>query len=431
MATGSFRVKTNNNWNAIYYRFKQSQIFDIECSTGLKIPNKRWSTTKSEVLPTKDFNIDKINLDLKDLDRFIIGEYNNDLKTGVTFNSKWLKEKINKFFNRETKNESSDKLTFFTNYINSFIEEAKTKKTRNNTPIKPRTIQHYNTTLSKVKSFEEFKGIKLRISDIDLKFHNSFIEYLDKQQNLNPNTIGGYVDDIKLMINNADRKGIEINKEVKLNEFYTPSNKTKDIYLKEEEINKIFNHKFDLDYLDNARDWFIIGLQTGLRISDFLKLSNKNLVDGFIEKNTLKTDFPVIIPIHEQVQFILDKRNGKFPREISDQKFNDYIKKVCEEVGIDEEVEGARMDEITIKKDGKKEIIFRKKTGIYKKYELVSSHICRRSFATNLYGKIDTLTIMKITGHKTEAQFLNYIKITPKEYAEKLKAYWKNASKTQ
>jgi hypothetical protein len=35
---------------------------------------------------------------------------------------------------------------------------------------------------------------------------------------------------------------------------------------------------------------------------------------------------------------------------------------------------------------------------------------------------------MKITGHKTEAQFLSYIKITPKEYAEKLKAYWKNAA---
>ena len=429
MATGSFRVKTNNDWNTIYYRFKQSQIFDIECSTGLKIPNKRWSTTKSEVLPTKDFNSEKVNLDLKDLDRFIIGEYNNDLKASVTFNSKWLKEKINKFFNRETKNESSDKLTFFTNYINSFIDESKTKKTRNNTLIKPRTIQHYNTTLIKVKSFEEFKGIKLKISDIDLKFHNSFIEYLEKQQKLNPNTIGGYVDDIKLMINNADKKGIEINKEAKLNEFYTPTNKTKDIYLKEEEINKIFNHKFDLDYLDNSRDWFIIGLRTGLRISDFLKLTNKNLVDGFIEKNTIKTDFPVIIPIHEQVQFILDKRNGKFPREISDQKFNDYIKKVCEEVGISEEVEGARMDEIITKKDGKKEIIYRKKTGMYKKHELVSSHICRRSFATNLYGKIDTLTIMKITGHKTEAQFLSYIKITPKEYAEKLKAYWKNAPK--
>lgn len=428
MATGSYRVKTNNDWNTIYYRFKNSKEFDLECSTGLKAPNKRWSSSKQEVLPTKDIDTDKLNLTLKDLDTFILNTYNNEIKTTTLFNSRWLKEKINKFFNKETYNSEIDKTIFFTNYIDSFIEESKTKKTRNNTIIKPRTVQHYNTTLNKIKAFEKFTNTKLKITDIGLKFHSNFIDFLEKQQKLNPNTIGGYIDDIKLMVNNAYKKGIEINKETKLSEFYTPSNKTKDIYLNEDEINKIFNHQFESDYLDNARDWFIIGLRTGLRISDFLKLTKKNIVDGFIEKNTIKTDFPVIIPIHEQVQFILDKRNGKFPREISDQKFNDYIKIVCKEVKINDLVEGAKMTEVKVLKNGKEEIIFRKKAGRFKKYELVTSHICRRSFATNLYGKIDTLTIMKITGHKTESQFLSYIKITPKEYAEKLKEYWKKTS---
>lgn len=235
------------------------------------------------------------------------------------------------------------------------------KKTRNNSIIKPRTIQHYITTLNKVKSYEGFHNLKLKITDVDLKFHSNFIVFLEKQQKLNPNTIGGYIDDIKLIINNADKKGIKTNREVKLNEFYTPSNKTRDIYLNESEIDSIFNHDFELDYLDNARDWFIIGLRTGLRISDFLKLSKENIVDGFIEKDTLKTDFPVIIPIHEQVQYILNKRNNKFPREISDQKINVYIKKICQEVGINEIVEGAKMDELVIENNGKKEKIYRKK----------------------------------------------------------------------
>ena len=48
--------------------------------------------------------------------------------------------------------------------------------------------------------------------------------------------------------------------------------------------------------------------------------------------------------------------------------------------------------------------------------------------ATNHYGKLDTLTIMKITGHKTESQFLKYIKITPREYALKLKKYWEKVN---
>jgi len=157
-------------------------------------------------------------------------------------------------------------------------------------------------------------------------------------------------------------------------------------------------------------------------------LSKDYLVDGFIYKQTLKTDYPVIIPIHDQVKAILEKRNGEFPRQISDQKFNDYIKIICEKIGLNEIVDGAKITEMKIKENGKTVKIHRKNFGKFPKHELVSSHICRRSFATNLYGKIDTLTIMKITGHKTESQFLAYIKITPREYAEKLKAYWKGVA---
>jgi integrase len=157
-----------------------------------------------------------------------------------------------------------------------------------------------------------------------------------------------------------------------------------------------------------------------------LSLTEKVVIDEFIEIRNKKTDFPVIIPLHKNVVSILAKRNGKFPRQISDQNFNDYIKIVAEKSGITEIVEGSKVTEVTIKVNGKEEIIHRKVYGKYAKNLLVSSHICRRTFATLLYGKIDTLTIMKITGHKTEKQFLDYIKITPKEYAERLRAHWSN-----
>lgn len=428
MATGRFRIKTNNEWNTIFYRFKDSNLFDLECSIGLQIPNNRWSESKQEVLPTTDVNDTEINNKLKELNAYIRKKYGNAVLKAETINLNWLKEKINIFFNRITANEEVNASIFFTNYISAFIEDSKIKKTRKNTTIKPRTIQHYTTTLNKLIAFEEFTRSKIKLTDITLKFHTKFVAFLESQQKLNPNTIGGYIDDIKLFCNNADKKDFEISKEFKLSEFYSPSNKTNDIYLKEEEINAIYNSVFEQDYLDNARDWFVIGLRTGFRISDFLKLTKKNLIDGFIEKQTLKTDFPVIIPIHDQVENILSKRNGQFPRQISDQKFNDYIKIICEKVGLTEIVEGAKIIAVEVKENGKKKTIHRKQFGKFPKYELVTSHICRRSFATNLYGKIDTLTIMKITGHKTESQFLSYIKITPKEYAEKLKNYWKNSA---
>jgi integrase len=43
------------------------------------------------------------------------------------------------------------------------------------------------------------------------------------------------------------------------------------------------------------------------------------------------------------------------------------------------------------------------------KYRFISTHIMRRSFATNYYGKIETPILMHITGHTKESTFLSYI----------------------
>jgi hypothetical protein len=44
--------------------------------------------------------------------------------------------------------------------------------------------------------------------------------------------------------------------------------------------------------------------------------------------------------VNEMVTEILNKRNGDFPRKISAQRYNTYIKIVCEKAGINEIVEG-------------------------------------------------------------------------------------------
>ena len=432
MATGRYKLQKDNDWNAIFFRFKQGKQFDVISSIGIEVPRGRWSDAKQEILATPLVEYKKVNVKLKEFNTFIIKEYENSKLSDELdiINSKWLKERIETFFVRESKDEDVNKKLYFTNFIESFISESLTRKTRKNTLLKPRTIQHYQTTLNKITDFENYTGKKVNLSNVDLNFHSHFIHFLENITTLNPNTIGGYIDDIKLFCRNAELKGLKISNEHKLKEFYSPSNNTQDIYLTEAEINKIHNVQLDQDYLDNARDWLIIGLRTGLRISDLLSLSSKDLNEEFIELRNKKTDYPVIIPLHENVVEILAKRNGAFPRKISDQNFNLYIKTVANTAGLKEIVEGGKTSEIKVKVNGKEVTIHRKVMGVYPKYELVSSHICRRTFATLLYGKIDTLTIMKITGHQTERQFLGYIKITPKEYAEKLKAYWKSLKAT-
>ena len=184
--------------------------------------------------------------------------------------------------------------------------------------------------------------------------------------------------------------------------------------------NKVYNYDFSKSLrLDNVRDLFIIGLRTGLRVSDFLQLKNIDINKGFIEIETTKTKETVIIPLHNQVKEIIKKSSNKLPRTISDQNFNLYIKEICKDVGITETVKGAIVNPETN----------RKEVGHYEKYKLVSSHTCRRSFASNLYGNLPNMVIMSITGHKTETSFLKYIKITKKENAETLKRYWANQQK--
>ena len=59
------------------------------------------------------------------------------------------------------------------------------------------------------------------------------------------------------------------------------------------------------------------------------------------------------------------------------------------------------------------------------KYELITTHTARRSFATNqfLLG-VPSITIMAMTGHRTEKSFMKYIKVTKREHATIMRSFW-------
>lgn len=160
------------------------------------------------------------------------------------------------------------------------------------------------------------------------------------------------------------------------------------------------------DYLDNARDWLLISCFTGQRVSDYLDFNSSMITideDGthYIEFIQKKTNTKMGLPLLNKVLEILDKRSGEFPRKISEQKFNKYIKEVGRIAGIDEIIYHGKTGKI----EGKTRKVFAE----YPKYEFFTSHIGRRSFASNFYGKIPTTHILVFTGHTTEKQLLTYI----------------------
>jgi len=141
-----------------------------------------------------------------------------------------------------------------------------------------------------------------------------------------------------------------------------------------------------------------------------------------LEFTQKKTDKEMVVPLHKKVLEILGKRNGEFPHSISDQKYNDYIKEVCKLAKINELIEGKLSK--NIEKDKKKKKKIRRVSGTYSKYELISSHAGRRSFATNFYGTIPTTYLINVTGHSSEAMFLNYIGKSNKDLAMEIVNYF-------
>ena len=439
MASINFKININskNEHTKIYVRFRGDK-FDCETPTNIVINKKEWSESKQKLKSTasNDNYRNDINNKLDELKSKINNQYNIDYSQGASIDTTWLKEVINNFHNQPTNNAENNK-SFLTTAASNYISGLSNKRNkRTGLPLNIRTIQDYENSLKKLILFEEWQKKKVKLDSTDLNFYDKFTEYLRVIDILGENTIGGIITNIKTFLSFAEIKGLKVHQAFKTSDFYSPSFKPEDIYFNESEIDEIRKHPFKKDgYLDNARDWLIIGVWTGLRVSDLLHITKKDIKNNFIDNKNFKTKIPVTIPIHPYVEEILKKRNGDFPREINEQNFNDYIKLVAKEVGFTEKIKGSKMTLITDEKGEPKlnqegEKMYRKKPGIFHKYELVTTHICRRSFASNLYGKIDTLTIMKITGHQTEKQFLEYIKITPKHHAKKLSELWAELYKT-
>ena len=270
----------------------------------------------------------------------------------------------------------------------------------------------YRRMLKDLKEFEQLKKVRLTFDKIDIDFHNEFVHYLESK-NYAPNTVGARIRGLKTFMNAAYERNLHNNLDYKKKAFTKPSEETKNIYLNEEELAEIY--QLDLSTskkLDHVRDWFLIAAYTGLRFSDLERLSKDNINDSSIEIKTKKTGKTVVVPISPIIKSILDKYDDMLPKMISNQKFNEYIKEVAKRAKIDEDI----LIEET------KGTLKVQKTE--KKYNLVSAHTARRSFATNAFlAGVPTIQIMKLTGHSTEKAFLSYIKISEHENAIKLQLH--------
>ncbi len=405
MASIKFIVKGNSDTSTIYVRFKEGRLIDLTAKTNYIINTNDWSNSKGQPKHLKSPELKTLNGKLVKLSSDLLSHY-NDTHNKLEINTQWLKDFINP---PQQINEVSNKLIEFIDYYN----DIKAKD------IKESTLKRNKATRNLIYKFQVENKSDFLIKDVDINFILKFEQFcLNKKYS--PNYVGRAIKYLKTICFNAKHNDIEINSKVDLIKPTKPE-KVEKIYLTPEELTIIANKNYDTESLNNAKDWLIISCETGQRVSDFMRF-NKEMIryenkKPLIEFTQVKTNKIMTVPLSKKVMEILKKRGGEFPYKISDQKYNEYIKDVCRIAEINEKVKGSII-EVSEKKEK------RKKSGTFEKWELVTSHIGRRSFATNNYGKIPTSLLIGATGHSTEKMFLEYIGKTDTQKAIQLAEYF-------
>lgn len=385
----------------------------LKIYTGISVEPKYWSKKAHSVRQTPSYRqgssinarLDKIKGEIEKCYYDYLNNHNAE-PTAITF-----KKHIDKALGRS----KETKLSFF-EYFQDFINRTKAgqRQTANGKIIKPAKAKSYGTTFNNLTEF----NAKLNFENIDLDFYYSWLKHL-RDKGYSENNIGTHIKNLKVLLNEATERGVSTNLSYKTKRFSGISEDVDNIALTVEELKDLQDLNLSgTPYLDRVRDIFLIGCYTGLRFSDFSRLTADNIKGNYIEIKQQKTGKPVAIPVHPIIKHIIDKYDESLPNAISNQKFNEYLKKVCKKV--------PSLCEPTSKTGTKGGLQVTKN---YQKWEIITTHTARRSFATNAYLQgIPTITIMAITGHKTEKNFLKYIKVTPKEHAKIMAGIWSRSN---
>lgn len=168
------------------------------------------------------------------------------------------------------------------------------------------------------------------------------------------------------------------------------------VYLTIEERHRI--EKFDLSRwprLEVQRDIFVFQCCVGCRVSDLVRLTRSNIVDGELNYVARKTregrPVTIKVPLNITARRILQRysdssRESLFPEIYSRVGYNSVIKQILKLAGIDRKV--VVVNPLT------------REAECRRFYEVASSHMARRTFIGNIYKKFkDQGLVSELSGH--------------------------------
>tara|TARA_B100000767_G_scaffold225446_1_gene214812 strand:- start:4234 stop:5499 length:1266 start_codon:yes stop_codon:yes gene_type:complete len=398
----SFFTYSKKEQSALWIRYREGKI-DAKTRTPLIIDTDRLVSGKilkyrikqsdnaqqKAIIRDKNKSLDLLQVKMNEVYRTVQDALNNREDDSDIINKEWMKSVV-----YPSKNDN-----LLTNHIDRFLNFKKPN-------IKESSYDLYKQIKRIIDAYESDTNKSYLIKNVDLRFSDNFREWM-QVKGYSSNSIRQYLGHLMQVLRFASERGATVSNKIDFFRKGLKKKKTLNVYLSFDEIKLISALELKDKTEDIARDWLVISCFSAQRVSDMFKFNSKDISeDGewiTVQQTKNENSVKISVPIMPQTRAILNKYNGEFP-PLFDNAYNRYIrtiKKVCKKAGLNEMTKtlaykGKTNDDIS-------EVVEKPK------HELVGTHIGRRSFATNFYGKIPTALIMSITGHLTESSFLLYI----------------------
>ena len=230
-----------------------------------------------------------------------------------------------------------------------------------------------------------------------------FIDYMSER--IAPNSVSQYATKLKAVLN-------LYSDEVELPRDYakvlTPRKcASTSIYLTENELQLLIDYTPKNDKERFVRNVFCVSAFCGARHSDSILFNEDNIIGDTLQYVSVKTKTPTTIPLKP----IVAEYIRTMPQiAMGDKAFNATIRRIAQKCGINSRVKIFKAGE---ERNGEK-------------WEFLSSHDARRSFASNLYLRgVDIYSISRMLGHSSVNTTQLYIQASIRTNSEELMGYFR------
>lgn len=287
--------------------------------------------------------------------------------------------------------------------------------------LNPKAYKKYYSVLKYIRMVEEDFAITLYPQQVTDIFWNNFIKYL-MDKGLAISSITTLCHQIRSALNWGAKHMAPVS--TTYDYVILPKYCHQQVALSPDEISWIYH--FDvhtlprysqyINNLERVRDTFVLACNLGQRFSDIIRIDEHCFKDGIftiLQKKTgniarvdlgrMTVDKRTTMEILERYGYVAPIRYSKQKLDSSDEptgKFNKYLKELLKYIG-------GPFNE-TIRRETKINSFVEVED--IPKWQLISSHTARRSFATiNVLRGYPASEIRRATGHKSESSFEKYI----------------------